>query len=231
MRFHFRKRTGQSGADLTQAVVFSCIFHVLIALAAVFLYIKAAPRIHVPPFYEVTLVSSPSELPQTPPPEAQPAPPKKEPPKKTRVPEKPKKSAPAKKAMPDFAEKKSKPIAEEPPAAKPEEQPKATSASPVTVSASQSDFKFGWYLALVREKIGQNWRPPPDAQDAKAKVLFSVNRSGWVESVNLDADHSTGTFGFKQAAVRAIQSSNPFPPLPEEFSKLSVDFSVDLMAE
>jgi TonB family protein len=109
--------------------------------------------------------------------------------------------------------------------------PQQAMTGPVAVTASQQDFKFGWYLALVREKIAQNWRPPPDTKDAKAKVLFTVNRSGWVDDVNLDADHSSGTFGFKQAAIRAIRSSNPFPPLPEEFSKLSVEFSVDLMAE
>ena len=34
---------------------------------------------------------------------------------------------------------------------------------------------------------------------------------------------------FQQAAVRAIRSSNPFPPLPDEFAKQSLEFSVDLM--
>jgi outer membrane biosynthesis protein TonB len=47
--------------------------------------------------------------------------------------------------------------------------------------------------------------------------------------VNLDTKNSSGTFGFQQAAVRAIRSSNPFPPLPEEFAKQSLEFSVDLM--
>ena len=62
-------------------------------------------------------------------------------------------------------------------------------------------------------------------------MIFSINRSGWVGEVNLDSEHSTGTFGFKQAAIRAIRAANPFPRLPEEFSKQTLEFSVDLMAE
>jgi TonB family protein len=102
-------------------------------------------------------------------------------------------------------------------------------ASGVTVATAQPDFKYQYYINSVREKIGQNWRPPPDVKDAKARVIFTVNRSGWVGVVNLDTKNSSGTFGFQQAAVRAIRSSNPFPPLPEEFAKQSLEFSVDLM--
>jgi outer membrane biosynthesis protein TonB len=100
----------------------------------------------------------------------------------------------------------------------------------VAVATSQQDFKFGWYLDRVRAKIGQHWSPPPDAADAKARVIFSVNRSGWVGDVNLVADQSIATFTFKQAAIRAIRASNPFPPLPEEFSRQTLEFTVDLMA-
>jgi TonB family protein len=240
MNRYFRKRIGQSGADLTTAVVFSFFLHILVGLAAIFLYIKSAPKVHVPLFYQVMLVSQPADLAEPPPSEEAPPQQKQEPKQKqAKTPQKAKKAAlkaektvSKKDTLPEFSEKKSKPTPEqEKPEEKSGEQQKAAASGPVAVTASQQDFKFAWYLALVREKIGQNWRPPPDMKDARAKVLFTVNRSGWVDDVNLDAEHSNGTFGFKQAAIRAIRSSNPFPPLPEEFSKLSVEFSVDLMAE
>jgi TonB family protein len=40
---------------------------------------------------------------------------------------------------------------------------------------------------------------------------------------------SSGNFYFDQAAMRAILSSSPFPPLPEGFFKDSEVFSVDLV--
>jgi outer membrane biosynthesis protein TonB len=98
----------------------------------------------------------------------------------------------------------------------------------VAVASAQQDFKFGWYLSVVRDKISQNWSPPPDAPDAKAHVVFSVNRSGWVEAVNIDKAKTNATYAFELAAMRAIQASNPFPPLPEDFFRQTLEFSVDL---
>jgi len=233
MKLYFRKRIGQSSTELSLSIVYSFFLHVLVALATVFLYIKATPRVHVPLFYQVTLVGMPPDLTETPPPEeASPATPKKEPvPKLAKVTPKAKKVMPKKGNLPEFFREIPKPATvEATPPATSAEQPQVAVAGPVAVTAPEQDFKFSWYLTLVRDKIGRNWRPPPDANDAKAKILFTVNRSGWVDNVNLDTDHSSGTFGFQQAAVRAIRLSNPFPPLPEEFSKLSVEFSVDLMA-
>jgi outer membrane biosynthesis protein TonB len=246
MKLSSGKRIGQSGGELAAAAVFSFFLHVII-FAAVFLYLHATPKKYFPPFYQVKLVglpAEPSQFPQTPAGGSQPAPPKPE----VKAAPKGKKAAPhertaaAKKgAMPEMTRPPQKPVPEE--TAKSAETPKEQQPAPargtpggaagpgVAVTTPQEDFKFSWYLALVRDKIGQNWRPPPDAKDAKARVIFSINRSGWVGDVNLDAEHSNGTFGFKQAAIRAIRSSNPFPPLPEEFSKQTLEFSVDLMAE
>jgi TonB family protein len=162
-------------------------------------------------------------------------------PKKSTIPQRVAKTAPAKGAMPELAQPKQRPIKEE--EAKPEEIVKEQPAGPVvepavsgggaasgvSVATAQPDFKFQYYISIVRDRIGQHWRPPPDVKDAKARVIFKINRSGWVVEVNLDAAHSNGTFGFQQAAVRAIRSSHPFPPLPEEFAKQSLEFSVDLM--
>ncbi len=251
MKLFSGKRIGQSGGELATAALFSFMLHAIFLAAALF-YLQTNLKKYTPPFYEVKLVGQPSqspELPKTPAVASQPAPPKQEAraaPKKAAP--KGKKAVPKthiaaarKGAMPELSKPSQKPVPEEleesgQPSTPAHETPAgkagpAVKGESVAVTTPQQDFKFGWYLAAVREKIGQNWRPPPDAKDAKARVTFSINRSGWVGEANLDTEHSSGTFGFKQAAIRAIRASNPFPPLPEEFSKQTLEFSVDLMTE
>jgi TonB family protein len=97
----------------------------------------------------------------------------------------------------------------------------------VAVSSSSTDFKFPPYLALVRERIQQNWNPPPVTVAAKAKVEFTVLRSGRVGDAKLLA--SSGNFYFDQAAVRAILMSSPLPPMPEGFYRDYAVFTVDLL--
>ncbi len=259
MKLSSGKRIGQSGRELAAAAFFSFFLHGIL-LAAALLYLHATPKTHLPPFYDVKLVgqpAAPAELPQTPPRAGQPAPSKQV---AKASPKKGKKSAPkaykaqAKKsvlpkvfkaqankgALPELAKPQQKPAEmarEQPP------QPAGGTPSGATgtgakgenveVTASQQNFKDAWYLLLVRDKIGQNWRPPPDAKDAKVRVIFTINRSGWTSpsDVNIDEKNSTGTYGFKLAAVRAILSSKPFPQLPDDFPKQTLELSVDLMAE
>jgi len=235
MRLSSGKRIGQSGQEFWTAAFFSFFLHVMF-LAAALLYVNVTPKKYSPPFYQVKLVSQPAEpteLPQAPSGGGKPAPPQREvkaaPKEKKAAPKALK--APAKgDAMPELARPPLKPTPAEP-AASAGGTTRGATGPGIAVTTPQQDFKFGYYLNQVRDKISQNWRPPPDTPDAKARVIFAINRSGWVEDVNLDAEHSNGAFGFKQAAIRAIRSSNPFPPLPEEFSKQTLEFSVDLMAE
>ncbi len=255
MKLSSGKRIGQSGGEFAAAALFSFFLHAII-LAAALLYVQGAPMKHVPLFYDVKLVGPEVGKAEVPEASSSQQPPAKE--QKQATP-KGKKTAPkGKKAslktpkaksrkitMPELAKTVKKPA---PASAEVKEAPGATPAPPgketpgagagsvaqgegVAVSTPQQDFKFAYYLNQVRDKISQNWRPPPDAPDAKARVVFSINRSGWVGEINLDAEHSTGTFGFKQAAIRAIRASNPFPRLPDEFSKQTLEFSVDLMTE
>jgi TonB family protein len=246
MKFSSGKRIGQSGQQLTTAVLFSSFLHAILFLFVLILHFAVMPRITVPPFYAVKLVDVPSDL-------AAPAPPSQTPPVPQKQQAKPAPAKPAAKkgsdrtartapkgALPDLAPAKKKTViadqgqttGQEIPSAPPSTEPasgsKNESVSPVV--AQQADFKFGYYLAQVRNKIGQNWNPPPDAPDARVRVIFSVNRSGWVEEVRLEEKESKSTFQFQQAAIRAIRASNPFPALPEGYFKQKLDFSVDLMA-
>lgn len=92
---------------------------------------------------------------------------------------------------------------------------------------TQQAFGFPPYLAIIRDKIERNWNPPPASKGAKARVMFKIYRSGQVAGADLA--QSSGNFYFDQAAMRAILSSSPFPPLPEGFYKEYFEFSVDLM--
>ena len=240
------KRVGQSGRELAEAAVFSFFLHVIILLAATFLFLNVTPKVHVPPFYEVKLVGPSPEaaLPAAPSAAGQHALPKQEAkpaPKTKKAPPKAHKAPPKKGAMPELAAPKQKAAPEE---AKPSEAPQEASkpSPPATGETApgaqggnvkvetQSDFKYGYYLGLVRDRIQQNWNPPPSVKGTKARITFTINRWGRIIEVNIDETNSTGAYDFKLAAMRAVQRST-FPELPEGFARQSLQFSVDLMEE
>ncbi len=236
------KRIGQSGHELTLAVFFSFFIHAAIVAAALFFYMAVSPKVYIPPFYSVKLVELPAE-PATAP--AQPAAPLVAPaPKveKKAEPKKTKKSAPKaakatvkKSTMPELSRQKQKQTKQEVEAPKqvqkpiPGTEPARTGARTESVNepVSAEDFKFPEYLAVIRNKIEQNWSPPPGIKGTKAKVFFRILRSGRVAGAELK--ESSGNFYFDQAAVRAILLSSPFPEMPDGFYKELEDFSVDLM--
>jgi TonB family protein len=240
---HVGKKIGQSGQELILAVFFSFFLHAsLIALALFIYYMALTPKIKVPPFYQVKLVGLPAESQPVPAREtAQPAPKAENKPRESKPRQQPaKKAAPktATAAIPEFSPRKPKP---EKPATEPAEQepvpspPSAPAAKTggksegvaVSAGAGSEDFKFPPYLAIIRDKIESHWNPPPGAvQGAKAKIQFTVLRSGRVGEVKLQ--DSSGNFYFDQAAVRAILLSSPFPPMPEDFYKDFAVFSVDM---
>jgi len=251
MKLSSGKRIGQSGGELAAAAVLSFILHVVF-FAATLLYLHANPKKYTPPFYDVKLVGQPAEapeLPKAPLVASQPAPPKQE----AKAAPKAKKAAPktfkaqAKKgAMPELAKPLQKPVPAEP--VKPEEPLKEQPTAPVAktppggtagpvakvqgvgMPTPQQDFKYAYYLDQVRDQIGQNWRPPEASKNVKARVIFTINRSGVVLAVDLDKENSDGNFWFNQAAMRAVQLSR-FPRLPEDFSRQTLQFTVDLMAK
>jgi TonB family protein len=242
------KKTGQSGSKLALAVFFSFSLHVLFFVAAFMLFSVVTPRVSIPPSYQVKLVGLPSELTAEPQAATAPAAPKhEEKPKKEPISPKTKKAlakqskAPLKKgAMPELVQKQKKAVPEP---VQPEAVPSKPAAGPsvpehgvtksggtaegVAVGTTSPEFKFPPYVAIVREKIEQNWNPPPSSKNAKAKVLFKILRSGRAEDPKLK--ESSGQFYFDQAAIRAILMSNPFPPLPEGFFRDYEEFSVDMM--
>ncbi len=235
MRMHAGKKIGQSGNELILAVFFSFFLHAALIVMALFLYMAVTPKIYVPPFYQVKLVGLPAESTPAPAEETQKAESKPQQLAKKTAP-KPAKAAPPKAAMPEFLQQKPKPPRPESTPAEEETAPSPPAASKtggksegVAVSAGSADFKFPPYLVTIRDKIESNWNPPPVAKGAKAKIQFTVLRSGRVGEVKLQ--DSSGNFYFDQAAVRAILQSSPFPHMPEDFYKEYAVFSVDMQEQ
>jgi TonB family protein len=230
------RRLGQSRGELAAAVLFSLLIHALTISGALILSFTVRPRVFVPPFYRVNLVDLPQDLPLLPPtastepPSPAPAPlpvpstTAARPKQAARTAAAPRPEAAPKRAMPELsAEDRSKEhVAEDAPA-----RPAGGKPEAVAVSTGSPEFRFPPYVAIVRDKVERNWNPPPGAKGARAKVLFKVLRSGRVGGTKLQ--EPSGNFYFDQAAMRAILSSSPFPPLPEGFFRDSETFSVDLM--
>lgn len=219
MRLATGKRIGQSGHELGLTVVFSFILHVLV-LAASVIVVHSTPKFFVPPAYHVNLVDQPAEalspLPETPPVPAEPPAKKAEPKAATAAPKA--KST----AMPELA---SKPAKKEPEGAD-ESRDEGRRRASVAVAAPQ-EFRSPSYVALVLDKIKRNWNPTPGAVELKAKVRFTIHRSGRV--IAFDLDEASGNFYFDQAAMRAISASSPFPPFPDGVFSMSEEFIADLI--
>lgn len=235
MKLSSGKRIGQSGQELRAAASFSFILHGLFFFAAVLLHFAVTPKKYVPPSYQVDLVAQLSEAdapPQAPKPPIEQkvkAPPK---PKVKPAPRKEVKAKAKKSDMPDLATQKQEERPEQKPeqAADPPPRQTGEGASVAVKSASGLEKpEFSYYSELVRRKIADNWRHLPVSRDVKVKVVFTILRSGWVDDVRLE--EASGIFQFDQAAVRAIRSASPFPPLPEGFFRPFAVFSADLTPE
>jgi colicin import membrane protein len=86
------------------------------------------------------------------------------------------------------------------------------------VRVDDKDFRFAYYLEIVKEMISSNWSPPPVAGAAEgvvSTVYFRISRDGQVEDVKIE---KTSEFDlFDRSALRAVNSSSPLPPLPAGF--------------
>ena len=99
---------------------------------------------------------------------------------------------------------------------KPEPEPKA-GTSP-TVRVDEKDFRFAYYLEIIRERVSQNWSPPPatgSGAGVLSTVYFRISRDGRVSDVTVE--QPSGFDLFDRAALRAVTLSSPLPPLPAGF--------------
>jgi TonB family protein len=86
------------------------------------------------------------------------------------------------------------------------------------ITVDNQDFRFAYYLEVLRERISYNWSPPPvfgSAAEVTATVYFKISRNGTIsdEKIEQTSKHEL----FDRAAVRAVKISDPLPPLPAGF--------------
>jgi colicin import membrane protein len=251
MKSPSRKRPEQSGYTLALAVLYSFFLHAAIVVVVLVLQFWAIPKAVLRPVYHVKLVGQPKESESTP--AAAPAPPKKE---AAPVVAKPaqkskkavvelKKVAPKKDSLPDLTRQKKAPAPLEQPKSS-ETTPQKLPASPsapvegpattgmksdrVVVSSSSEDSKLAPYFSTLTNRIQMNWNPTQGVRGVKATVSFRVLRSGRVFG-DVKIEQSSGNVYFDLAARRAILSSSPFPPMPDDFYKEYAEFTVDLIPE
>jgi len=225
------------------SLVISFVIHLLVLFIAVnwvsFREVKFVPR----QVYAVEIVT-PAELTEKkkesqPPPEDKAPPPEPElepePEPEEEMPPPPEKPKPVKK------KEQKKPRREVPTTQlnktlpKEELTPEQPAPEPETgeMAFDTDNFPFAHYISRMRQKIAAHWKVPEGSQGDErfCVIYFRVHRDGSVSHSAIE--QSSGLFIFDQAAQRAVVTSAPMPPLPQEYhdSYLGVHFSFSYREE
>ncbi|MGH7365898.1 MAG: TonB family protein [Candidatus Rokuibacteriota bacterium] len=92
------------------------------------------------------------------------------------------------------------------------------------------DFPHAWYLRQVLQKVEQEWQRQnqPNEPQQKPQIYVEILRDG---SIKPPAIHkSSGNVFYDNAALRAVIGAEPFPKLPDDWTKpsLRILFTFDL---
>ncbi|MFZ0430233.1 MAG: energy transducer TonB [Acidobacteriota bacterium] len=81
-----------------------------------------------------------------------------------------------------------------------------------------------WYIRQVEQRVGKNWLQTSlgSLQRVEAVATFLVQPDGQIAEIQLE--RRSGVSSVDLAVMRAIQASNPLPPLPYELRSRSVRF-------
>lgn len=161
-------------------------------------------------------------------------------PKKVTLEETKPKPVPIEKKIPEMTEKKPeiKTVKPEKKREEPVEQAQTQKQSSLPggdkeVKVDIQDFPFTYYLNLLRYRVRENWYPPyqESGEENKMSVVvgFRVERQGKITQISVET--SSGKFLFDQAAVRAVSTAGPLPPLPDEYlnEKLTVHIEFEAL--
>lgn len=209
------------------ALVLAMGFHLLVLGAAIVLPHLLRPPVEPPQYVAVQIVPAARLGVERPRPAPRPAPKKPEP-----VPEVPKPEAPKPEVeAPVLPDPKRKPEPEparpapessnEPPVAEPETQgrpdagPGGIALGAAVAGFDNPNFTYGYYVDQMLAKISDNWTRPPVGSGVEAVLHFVIRRDGRIASLRVV--NSSGLDSFDLAAMRAVQTSSPLPPLPRAF--------------
>lgn len=80
---------------------------------------------------------------------------------------------------------------------------------------------FGPYMRELQRRIKLNWNPPKGNESKRVVLLFKIAKSGRMLSCRVLK--SSGLPAADQAALKAVELTAPFRPLPVEFRGESID--------
>ncbi len=86
--------------------------------------------------------------------------------------------------------------------------------------ALPSDFRYTYYVQRMLALIETHWYKPPVPPGTRARVRFTIHRSGNVTGIALE--EPSGVPSFDRAALRALYAANPLPPLPPGYARQSI---------
>ena len=102
--------------------------------------------------------------------------------------------------------------------------PNASKLNSGAVSFDTAAWDLGPYARRVQERVQSNWRIPEAQEILRQKgwvsIHFTVNKSGRISDVKVI--RPSGIPSYDQAAMNALLSSDPLPPLPEEVTVPSI---------
>lgn len=80
---------------------------------------------------------------------------------------------------------------------------------------------FGPYMRELQRRIKMNWDPPKGNESKRVVLLFKIAKDGRLLSCSVNK--SSGLPSADQAALKAVELTAPFRPLPSEFKGQSID--------
>ncbi len=222
--------------EQSQCLLYSVLFHSTLIAVVWFvpkLFAKPPERIE---FISIVVVPPQALGQEQPPPPPPPPPPKIEEPKPEPPPPEPPppEPEPVPKDVPVLVEKKKKvekktpppPPKRQSPPPKIQPPPKrvgspfgkslGASTNNATLGVEDPNFTYGYYLDRVVAVISSNWVRPP-LGNLQTKLHFRIRRDGSISDLRLI--QSSTDPDFDDAALRAVQSSSPLPPLPKGYKK------------
>ena len=93
--------------------------------------------------------------------------------------------------------------------------------SPYSSQIGLSTFPYTYYLQIIIDRVSGNWFTslvdPGTKGNFQTTVYFRILRDGRISSLKIE--ESSGLRSLDLSALRAVQSSSPFPPLPKEYEE------------
>jgi TonB family protein len=117
------------------------------------------------------------------------------------------------------AQKPVKPKATKPAPPQPAAKKEAPTAPPGPIGGGGEGFYDSWYARQVEQRVGSNWLKSrmgiQFSGHQKVVIEFTVGPDGHIGDVKIQ--ETTGAEAFNRSALRAVQASDPLPPLPNQY--------------